>query len=58
MLWLFHKKLPHKFKIRYLYNKVDNNGKVHYTEIKVNPDNDGVNYVVTSGLKLGDKNCF
>ena len=35
--------------------KVDNNGKVHYTEIKVNPDNDGVNYVVTSGLKLGDR---
>ena len=34
---------------------VDNNGKVHYTEIKVNPDNDGVNYVVTSGLKLGDR---
>ena len=35
--------------------KVDDKGKVHYTEIQVNPDNDGVNYVVTSGLKIGDK---
>lgn len=29
--------------------------KVKYTEIKVNPENDGSNYVVTSGLKAGDK---
>ena len=35
--------------------KVDDKDKVHYTEIQVNPDNDGVNYVVTSGLKIGDK---
>ncbi len=29
--------------------------KVKYTEIKVNPQNDGNNYVVTDGLKVGDK---
>lgn len=29
--------------------------KVLYTEIKVAPQNDGVNYVVTEGLKVGDK---
>jgi membrane fusion protein (multidrug efflux system) len=29
--------------------------KVTFTEIQVNPQNDGINYVVTSGLKAGDK---
>ena len=29
--------------------------KVQYTEIKVAPQNDGKNYVVTDGLKVGDK---
>jgi membrane fusion protein (multidrug efflux system) len=29
--------------------------KVRYTEIKVAPQNDGNNYVVTDGLKVGDK---
>jgi len=29
--------------------------KVQYTEIKVAPQNDGMNYVVTDGLKVGDK---
>ena len=29
--------------------------KVKYTEITVDPQNDGNNYVVTSGLKVGDK---
>jgi len=29
--------------------------KVKYTEIKVAPQNDGNNYVVTDGLKVGDK---
>ncbi len=29
--------------------------KVKYTEITVDPQNDGNNYIVTSGLKLGDK---
>ena len=35
--------------------KVDNNNKVHYTEIEVNPQNDGVNYIVTKGLNTGDR---
>lgn len=35
--------------------KVDQDNKVHYTEITVSPENDGNNYVVTSGLKMGDK---
>ena len=29
--------------------------KVKYTEITVDPQNDGRNYIVTSGLKVGDK---
>ena len=29
--------------------------KVKYSEIKVNPQNDGNNYIVTEGLKVGDK---
>jgi membrane fusion protein (multidrug efflux system) len=29
--------------------------KVKYSEIKVDPQNDGMNYVVTEGLKVGDK---
>ena len=29
--------------------------KVKYTEIKVAPQNDGNNYVVEEGLKVGDK---
>ncbi len=29
--------------------------KVRYTEITVDPQNDGMNYVVTGGLKVGDK---
>ena len=39
-------------KFVYLLGK-DN--KVKYSEIKVNPQNDGKNYVVTEGLKAGDK---
>ena len=35
--------------------KVDANGTIHYSEIKVDPQNDGVNYVVTSGLKIGER---
>ena len=35
--------------------KVDANNKVHYTEITVNPQTDGNNYVVLTGLKVGDK---
>ena len=31
------------------------NNKVKYTEIKVDPQNDGNNYVVTEGINVGDK---
>lgn len=34
---------------------VDKSNKVKYTEIKVNPQNDGKNYIVTSGLRTGDR---
>ena len=32
-----------------------NDNKVKYTEIKVDPQTDGNNYIVTDGLKVGDK---
>ncbi len=31
------------------------NNKVKLTEIKVNSQNDGVNYIVTNGLHVGDR---
>ena len=34
---------------------VGEDNKVKYSEIKVDPQNDGLNYVVTEGLKTGDK---
>ena len=34
---------------------LDKGNKVKYTEIKVDPQNDGNNYIVTEGLKTGDK---
>lgn len=34
---------------------VGKDNKVKYTEIKVDPKNDGQNYIVTSGLKVGDR---
>lgn len=40
---------------KYFVYKVDGQGKVHYTEITVDPQNDGTNYIVTSGLKMGDR---
>lgn len=40
---------------KYFVYKLDKDNKVRYTEIKVNPQNDGVNYVVTSGLNIGDR---
>jgi len=39
---------------KFVYLLKDSN-KVAYTEITVNPQNDGNNYIVTSGLKVGDK---
>jgi len=35
--------------------KVDGQNKVHYSEITVSPNNDGKSFIVTSGLKVGDK---
>ena len=34
---------------------VDDKGVARYTEIMVNPQTDGVNYIVTGGLKEGDR---
>ena len=34
---------------------LDKNNKVKYTEIQVDPQNDGKNYIVIGGLKVGDK---
>ena len=34
---------------------LDKDNKVKYAEIKVDPQNDGNNYIVTEGLKTGDK---
>ena len=34
---------------------LDKSNKVKYSEIKVDPQNDGNNYIVTEGLKAGDK---
>ncbi|MCH5309229.1 MAG: efflux RND transporter periplasmic adaptor subunit [Prevotella sp.] len=39
---------------KFIYTLGEGN-KVQYTEIKVAPQNDGNNYVVTEGLKVGDK---
>ena len=39
---------------KFVYTLVDGN-KVKYTEIKVDPQNDGNTYIVTDGLKTGDK---
>ena len=40
---------------KYFVFLVDKNNQVKYTEIKVDPQNDGNNYVVTEGLKIGDR---
>ena len=39
---------------KFVYILAEGN-KVKYTEIKVDPQNDGMTYVVTEGLKVGDK---
>ncbi len=39
---------------KFVYTLGEGN-KVKYTEIKVDPQNDGNNYIVTEGLKVGDK---
>lgn len=39
---------------KFVYTVTKDN-KVKYTEIKVAPQNDGINYVVTEGLSVGDR---
>lgn len=40
---------------KYFVYKVGKDNKVRYTEITVDPQNDGQNFVVTSGLNMGDR---
>ena len=40
---------------KYFVYVVGNGNKVKYTAVSINPDNDGKNYIITSGLKAGDK---
>ncbi len=40
---------------KYFVYVVGSDNKVKYTSVGVNPDNDGKNYIITSGLKFGDK---
>jgi membrane fusion protein (multidrug efflux system) len=40
---------------KYFIYLVDKNNKVKYTEIQVNPENDGTHYIVTGGLHVGDR---
>jgi membrane fusion protein (multidrug efflux system) len=40
---------------KYFVYKVGSDNKVKYSEITVNPENDGINYIVTSGLNVGDR---
>ena len=40
---------------KYFVYVVGADNKVKYTEIKVNPEDDGINYIVTAGLHVGDR---
>jgi len=40
---------------KYFVYLVGADNKVKYSEIKVNPEDDGINYIVTSGLHVGDR---
>ena len=40
---------------KYFVYIVGADNKVKYTEIKVNPEDDGINYIVTAGLHVGDR---
>lgn len=39
---------------KYFVYVVGGDNKVKYTEVKVDPNNDGKNYIITEGLKIGD----
>lgn len=40
---------------KYFVYVVGADNKVKYTEIKVDPEDDGINYIVTAGLHVGDR---
>lgn len=40
---------------KYFVYVVGSDNKVKYTEVTIDPNNDGKNYIITSGLKHGDK---
>lgn len=40
---------------KYFVYVVGEGNKVKYTAVTVNPNNDGKNYIITSGLKVGDR---
>ncbi len=40
---------------KYFVYVVGSDNKVKYTSVSVNPNNDGKNYIITSGLKVGDR---
>jgi len=40
---------------KYFVYVVDGSNKVKYTEVKIDPNNDGKNYIIASGLKIGDR---
>lgn len=40
---------------KYFVYIVGSDNKVKYTEVSVDPNNDGNNYIITSGLKIGDR---
>lgn len=40
---------------KYFVYVVGADNKVKYTEVQVDPNNDGKNYIITTGLKIGDR---
>ncbi len=40
---------------KYFVYIVGDDNKVKYTEVQVDPNDDGLNYIITDGLKVGDK---
>lgn len=40
---------------KYFVYVVGANNKVKYTEVSVDPNNDGQNYIITNGLRVGDR---
>jgi len=40
---------------KYFVYIVGGDNKVKYTEVNVDPNNDGKNYIITNGLKIGDR---